>query len=56
MDNLTEYLEAGALAVGLGGNLVNTKQLQHDEDFQRLTQKAREYTRIVQKVKAVQTI
>jgi 2-dehydro-3-deoxyphosphogluconate aldolase / (4S)-4-hydroxy-2-oxoglutarate aldolase len=56
MDNLTEYLEAGALAVGLGGNLVNPKQLQHDEDFQRLTQKAREYTRIVQKVKAVQTI
>ncbi|BCB05194.1 bifunctional 4-hydroxy-2-oxoglutarate aldolase/2-dehydro-3-deoxy-phosphogluconate aldolase [Bacillus sp. KH172YL63] len=54
MDNLAEYLEAGALAVGLGGNLVNSKQLQHAEDYQRLTQKAREYARIVQKVKAVQ--
>lgn len=56
MDNLTEYLESGALAVGLGGNLVNTKQLHRAGDFQRLTQKAREYTQIVQKVKAVQTI
>lgn len=55
MDNLAEYLEAGALAVGLGGNLVNSKQLQHAEDYQRLTQKAREYARIVQKAKAVQT-
>ncbi|WP_286163099.1 bifunctional 4-hydroxy-2-oxoglutarate aldolase/2-dehydro-3-deoxy-phosphogluconate aldolase [Bacillus sp. es.034] len=56
MDNLEEYLEAGALAVGLGGNLVNTKQLHREEDFQRLTQKAREYSQIVQRVKGVQTI
>jgi 2-dehydro-3-deoxyphosphogluconate aldolase / (4S)-4-hydroxy-2-oxoglutarate aldolase len=56
MDNIEEYIEAGALAVGLGSNLVNTKQLHHEEDFQRLTQKAREYARIVQKVKDVQTI
>jgi 2-dehydro-3-deoxyphosphogluconate aldolase / (4S)-4-hydroxy-2-oxoglutarate aldolase len=56
MDNIEEYIEAGALAVGLGSNLVNPKQLHHAEDFQRLTQKAREYARIVQKVKAVQTI
>jgi 2-dehydro-3-deoxyphosphogluconate aldolase / (4S)-4-hydroxy-2-oxoglutarate aldolase len=55
MDNIEEYIEAGALAVGLGSNLVNTKQLHHEEDFQRLTQKAREYSRIVQKAKAVQT-
>ncbi|MGR3764125.1 bifunctional 4-hydroxy-2-oxoglutarate aldolase/2-dehydro-3-deoxy-phosphogluconate aldolase [Rossellomorea sp. NS-SX7] len=56
MDNIEEYIEAGALAVGLGSNLVNTKHLHHEEDFQRLTQKAREYARIVQKVKAVQSI
>ncbi|OIU72747.1 bifunctional 4-hydroxy-2-oxoglutarate aldolase/2-dehydro-3-deoxy-phosphogluconate aldolase [Rossellomorea aquimaris] len=56
LDNIEEYIEAGALAVGLGSNLVNTKQLHHEEDFQRLTQKAREYARIVQKVKDVQPI
>ncbi|MBH9966193.1 bifunctional 4-hydroxy-2-oxoglutarate aldolase/2-dehydro-3-deoxy-phosphogluconate aldolase [[Bacillus] enclensis] len=56
MDNIEEYIEAGALAVGLGSNLVNPKQLHSEEDFQRLTQKAREYARIVQKVKAVRTI
>jgi 2-dehydro-3-deoxyphosphogluconate aldolase / (4S)-4-hydroxy-2-oxoglutarate aldolase len=56
LDNIQEYIEAGALAIGLGSNLVNPKQLNHEEDFHRLTQRAREYSRIVQRIKAVQTI
>lgn len=47
--NLKEYIEVGALAAGVGGNLVNPKQLNNDEDFLMLTKNARKYTEIVKK-------
>ncbi|MGA5691873.1 bifunctional 4-hydroxy-2-oxoglutarate aldolase/2-dehydro-3-deoxy-phosphogluconate aldolase [Cytobacillus pseudoceanisediminis] len=49
--NLKEYIEGGALAAGVGGNLVNPKQMNNDEDFLILTKNARKYTEIIKKIR-----
>lgn len=43
MDNMNDYLSKGSIAVGIGSNLVNAKALKTEEDYQRLTAKARQY-------------
>lgn len=43
--NVNDYLNGGAIAVGVGSNLVNPKKLQHEEDFLALTIRAIEYTK-----------
>lgn len=43
LDNMNEYLAKGCVAVGIGSNLVNAKQLQTPEDYQQLTERARQY-------------
>ncbi|WP_026582637.1 bifunctional 4-hydroxy-2-oxoglutarate aldolase/2-dehydro-3-deoxy-phosphogluconate aldolase [Bacillus sp. J33] len=47
--NIKEYIGGGALAVGIGGNLVNPKSLNSDEDYLMLTKKALEYTAVINK-------
>jgi 2-dehydro-3-deoxyphosphogluconate aldolase / (4S)-4-hydroxy-2-oxoglutarate aldolase len=42
--NVNEYLGNGALAAGVGSNLVNPKKLLTEADYLTLTEKAREYT------------
>ncbi len=42
--NVNDYLGSGALAVGVGSNLVSPKNLISEADFQTLTEKASEYT------------
>jgi 2-dehydro-3-deoxyphosphogluconate aldolase / (4S)-4-hydroxy-2-oxoglutarate aldolase len=42
--NVNEYLGNGALAAGVGSNLVNPKNLLTEADYLTLTEKAREYT------------
>ncbi|MCM3767627.1 bifunctional 4-hydroxy-2-oxoglutarate aldolase/2-dehydro-3-deoxy-phosphogluconate aldolase [Neobacillus niacini] len=44
--NVKDYLNGGAIAVGVGSNLVNPKKLHHEEDFLALTQRAIEYTNL----------
>lgn len=48
LDNITDFLEAGASAVGMGSNLVNP-QLLAQGDFEAVEQKARQF---VEKVEA----
>ncbi|MBM7704389.1 bifunctional 4-hydroxy-2-oxoglutarate aldolase/2-dehydro-3-deoxy-phosphogluconate aldolase [Metabacillus iocasae] len=47
-ENVNEYLKSGALAVGVGSNLVNPKKLNHEADYQALTHQALAYTGMVQ--------
>jgi 2-dehydro-3-deoxyphosphogluconate aldolase/(4S)-4-hydroxy-2-oxoglutarate aldolase len=49
LNNIHEFLEAGAIAVGLGGNLIDKKHLQAG-DFAAIEQRARAF---VDKVKGV---
>ncbi|OLS41060.1 bifunctional 4-hydroxy-2-oxoglutarate aldolase/2-dehydro-3-deoxy-phosphogluconate aldolase [Bacillus sp. MRMR6] len=42
--NVNDYLGNGALAAGVGSNLVNPKNLISETDYLTLTEKAREYT------------
>lgn len=44
LDNVHSYLGSGALAVGVGSNLVNPKSIKSQEDYQVLTKNALEYT------------
>jgi 2-dehydro-3-deoxyphosphogluconate aldolase / (4S)-4-hydroxy-2-oxoglutarate aldolase len=48
-ENVNDYIRNGALAVGVGSNLVNPKNLHHEEDYQSLTEKALEYTNTLKK-------
>lgn len=43
LDNMKDFLSAGAIAVGLGGNLVH-KQLIHEKKFDEITNLARQFT------------
>lgn len=43
LDNMNEFLSKGSVAVGIGSNLVNAKQLQTAEDYQQLTKRAVQY-------------
>ncbi|GLB61071.1 bifunctional 4-hydroxy-2-oxoglutarate aldolase/2-dehydro-3-deoxy-phosphogluconate aldolase [Cytobacillus sp. NCCP-133] len=47
--NMQDYIGGGALAIGVGGNLVNPKNLNCDEDYLMLTKKALEYTALLNK-------
>lgn len=47
--NVYDYINNGALAVGVGSNLVNPKNLKIEADYLTLTEKALEYTQIVEK-------
>lgn len=47
--NVLDYIGSGALAVGVGSNLVDPKLLKSEEDYQALTSKARAYSEVVTK-------
>nr|WP_156324431.1 bifunctional 4-hydroxy-2-oxoglutarate aldolase/2-dehydro-3-deoxy-phosphogluconate aldolase [Bacillus sp. FJAT-27251] len=46
-ENMKDYLEGGARAVGIGSNLVNPKQLNTEEDFITLKKKALKYSEML---------
>jgi len=43
LDNVSEYIQAGAMAVGIGGSLIN-KQIIHERRWQEITNIAELYT------------
>src|SRR5699024_6495357 len=43
LDNIKEYFQSGAIAVGLGSALVNTKQPMNKSNLQELTKKAKQF-------------
>ncbi|WP_431802764.1 bifunctional 4-hydroxy-2-oxoglutarate aldolase/2-dehydro-3-deoxy-phosphogluconate aldolase [Halobacillus andaensis] len=43
LDNMVDYLKAGAQAVGVGSQLVAADQLESAEDYQKLTKEAERY-------------
>ncbi|WP_282172878.1 bifunctional 4-hydroxy-2-oxoglutarate aldolase/2-dehydro-3-deoxy-phosphogluconate aldolase [Cytobacillus firmus] len=45
--NIREYLKAGAVAAGVGSSLVNAKNLNSDEDYLKLTEKAKEFSELI---------
>ncbi|MBR7794983.1 bifunctional 4-hydroxy-2-oxoglutarate aldolase/2-dehydro-3-deoxy-phosphogluconate aldolase [Agaribacter marinus] len=45
LDNMNVYLDKGSKAVGIGSNLVNVQRLKSPEDYQQLTEIARQYSR-----------
>lgn len=49
LDNIKEVLGYGAIAVGLGGNLVNNELIKKG-DFEQITQLAAAYTRLAKEV------
>ncbi len=51
LDNIMDYFQAGAVAAGLGGSLVQAKKKYTETDLAELTEKAKAY---VEKVKAFQ--
>lgn len=48
LENLSSYLDAGAVAAGLGGSLINPSKLISEENYAELTERARKFTSIVQ--------
>ncbi len=54
LDNMKEVLGYGAIAVGLGGNLVNNRLIQKG-DFEQITQMASAYTKLAKEVEAYAT-
>ncbi|AKU25407.1 bifunctional 4-hydroxy-2-oxoglutarate aldolase/2-dehydro-3-deoxy-phosphogluconate aldolase [Geobacillus subterraneus] len=53
LGNIADYIKAGAVAVGLGNSLVNTKMLVSESDFENLRERAEKY---VQEVKKARTL
>jgi 2-dehydro-3-deoxyphosphogluconate aldolase/(4S)-4-hydroxy-2-oxoglutarate aldolase len=53
-DNIKEVLGYGAIAAGLGGNLVNNSLIQKGE-FEQITNLAKAYTKLVNEVEAYAT-
>src|SRR5699024_10730 len=43
LENMTDYLQSGSLAVGIGSNLVKVKEINSKMDYDSLTEKAKEY-------------
>jgi|SRR5690625_217182 len=43
LDNMNDYLSQGCMAVGIGSHLVNVKELNTAEDYERLTETAKQY-------------
>ncbi|MFD6442204.1 bifunctional 4-hydroxy-2-oxoglutarate aldolase/2-dehydro-3-deoxy-phosphogluconate aldolase [Peribacillus sp. NPDC060186] len=48
LDNLAYFFEAGAVAAGLGGSLINPTKLISEEDYIRLEETANKFSAIVQ--------
>ncbi|MFL6554946.1 MAG: 2-dehydro-3-deoxyphosphogluconate aldolase, partial [Bacillus sp. (in: firmicutes)] len=44
LNNIKDYLAAGAVGFGIGSSLVNTKEEITDEYLVRLTEKAKQFT------------
>ncbi|MBT2689129.1 bifunctional 4-hydroxy-2-oxoglutarate aldolase/2-dehydro-3-deoxy-phosphogluconate aldolase [Bacillus sp. ISL-47] len=44
VENIQDYLNAGAVAAGVGSSLVNAKKLHSDEDYLALTEKAKQFS------------
>ncbi|WP_110929161.1 bifunctional 4-hydroxy-2-oxoglutarate aldolase/2-dehydro-3-deoxy-phosphogluconate aldolase [Bacillus massiliglaciei] len=53
LENLGDFLKAGAVAVGLGGSLVNAAKLNSAEDYEQLTETAKRFSEAVQKSKVL---
>jgi len=51
LDNMNDYLSNGSVAVGIGSNLVNTKELKTEKDYLRLTEKAEQFVETVKRLK-----
>ncbi|WP_407267804.1 bifunctional 4-hydroxy-2-oxoglutarate aldolase/2-dehydro-3-deoxy-phosphogluconate aldolase [Radiobacillus sp. PE A8.2] len=51
IDNAADYVKAGAIAIGVGGNLVNNEQINNGE-FQEIEKRAKQYSDIVKKARA----
>jgi 2-dehydro-3-deoxyphosphogluconate aldolase / (4S)-4-hydroxy-2-oxoglutarate aldolase len=43
LNNMTDYLNEGSVAVGIGSNLVNPRKLKTDDDYLQLTDRALKY-------------
>lgn len=43
LDNMNDYLSQGCMAVGIGSHLINVKELNTAEDYERLTETAKQY-------------
>ncbi|HWO97369.1 MAG TPA: bifunctional 4-hydroxy-2-oxoglutarate aldolase/2-dehydro-3-deoxy-phosphogluconate aldolase [Bacillus sp. (in: firmicutes)] len=48
LDNIVSFFEAGAVAAGLGGSLVNPSELIQDKDYAKLTETAKRFSAIIQ--------
>ncbi|WP_027965305.1 bifunctional 4-hydroxy-2-oxoglutarate aldolase/2-dehydro-3-deoxy-phosphogluconate aldolase [Halalkalibacillus halophilus] len=46
LGNTMKYIKSGAVAVGIGSQLVNAKDLKREEDFRQLTNKATLFTNL----------
>ena len=46
LNNISDYFKAGAVAVGIGSDLVNTKQKVNEEYLKQLTEKAKAFVQI----------
>ncbi|RUQ32459.1 bifunctional 4-hydroxy-2-oxoglutarate aldolase/2-dehydro-3-deoxy-phosphogluconate aldolase [Peribacillus cavernae] len=55
LDNAASFIEAGATAVGVGGNLVERKAIEVS-DFERITRKAQEYISIIRNARSYEGI
>ncbi|MBO1003974.1 bifunctional 4-hydroxy-2-oxoglutarate aldolase/2-dehydro-3-deoxy-phosphogluconate aldolase [Pseudogracilibacillus auburnensis] len=51
LDNMSEYIQAGAAGIGLGSNLVNPSTLKTDADYEALVNQAKRYRDTYQKAK-----
>jgi 2-dehydro-3-deoxyphosphogluconate aldolase / (4S)-4-hydroxy-2-oxoglutarate aldolase len=47
LENLLHYLQAGAVAIGLGGALINPSKLISNQNYQELTGRAKQFVEIV---------
>jgi 2-dehydro-3-deoxyphosphogluconate aldolase / (4S)-4-hydroxy-2-oxoglutarate aldolase len=47
LDNIIDYFKAGAIAVGIGGSLVNAVKLSSEKDYLKLTEKAKQFSTIL---------
>lgn len=43
LNNITEYIQNGSVAIGIGSNLVNPKKLQSPEDYEALIEQSKKY-------------
>ncbi|MGG0451786.1 bifunctional 4-hydroxy-2-oxoglutarate aldolase/2-dehydro-3-deoxy-phosphogluconate aldolase [Priestia megaterium] len=49
VENVNEYLDASGIAVGLGSSLVNTSKLLEEKDYEKLTERAMNFSKAIQK-------